>query len=63
MKDPEITFCVTCGARFKDNEGWLDPHKMPCANARYGWVFTCEQWPMKLLTEESQAVLSNQTSP
>ena len=32
--------CIVCGARFKDGEGWLDPHKFPCANDRYGWLFT-----------------------
>lgn len=34
--------CVICGAEWRDGEGFIEEHIAPCANQRYGWVFTIE---------------------
>jgi hypothetical protein len=41
----EITFCACCGAKFQTGKGWIEDHKSPCANHRYGWAWTVSVWP------------------
>lgn len=32
--------CICCGAKWEDGKGFIEPHRYPCANKRYGWNFT-----------------------
>ena len=42
-----ISFCICCGARFREGTGWIDKHKFPCANHRYGWAYTTDVKPVQ----------------
>ena len=40
MTDETQYQCACCGIPFIEGKGFVEPHKPPCANDRYGWNYT-----------------------
>lgn len=35
--------CASCGAKWEEGRGFVEPHYFPCANNEHGWNFTKER--------------------